>query len=427
MDGEVGRFTFKTHCIEKDGKIVYDTSRYFFPTLKGKEWYKTIGFKEISMVYGVIDNSYRKVRELINRIRYQEGATPLKTLEESVEAEGSKIIDFIEYKANCILESNNFTREGKPKDKSIEYGCIKAPCIAYISGEEVSPFTTDIIREELEKSERTNLFSEEVCSEILKNPVIYENPSETINIIIDDVCAKKQKESRKNENISKDKSSEKYVYNTIAHIEKVDKSYTLNEKSTVSILPILIAFLLSNGLVNYRLQFFLDGLRTLHASILKAFSWHKNIAIILDWYHLEEKCKMQLSMGLKGHVIRNEILDKLLPLLWYGLIDRAITLLTDIDKSLIKDESKLQALIGYFERNRKYIPCYAMRKKLGLRNSSNIGEKMNDLIVSERQKHNGMSWSKSGSVALASITTMVRNNEQDNWFNNKDIEFKMAA
>ena len=88
-------------------------------------------------------------------------------------------------------------------------------------------------------------------------------------------------------------------------------------------------------------------------------------------------------------------------------------------------ESKLQVLIDYFERNRKYIPCYVIRDKLGLRNSSNIGEKMNDLIVSERQKHNGMSWSKSGSVALASITTMVRNNEQDNWFKNKNIKFKI--
>jgi hypothetical protein len=228
--------------------------------------------------------------------------------------------------------------------------------------------------------------------------------------------------------VEEDNISEgKYVYNTIAHITKVDSSYTLNERSTVRILPVLIAFLLSNDLLGYRLQFFLDGQRTLHAAILKAFSWHKNIAIILDWYHLVEKCKMQLSMALKGRAIRNETLNKLLPLLWYGLVDRAIAQLMSIDKNLIKDESKLQVLIDYFERNRKYIPSYVIRDKLGLRNSSNIGEKMNDLIVSERQKHNGMSWSKSGSVALASITTIVRNNEQDNWFKNKNIKFKIAA
>jgi hypothetical protein len=396
--------------------------------LKGKEWYKTVGFKEISMVYGAIEKSYRKVSKLINRIRYQEGATPLRTLAESVESEGSKIIDFIEYKSSHILESNNFSQEGTPKDNTIEYGCIKGPQTSYLTEREGSGFIAGIIREEVERGVKTNLFTEEVCYEIVKNPVIYENPSNTIDIIVDDVGAKKQKETRRSENVEENNKSErKYVYNTIAHLKKGDSSYTINERSTVRILPVLIAFLLSNDLLGYRLQFFLDGQRTLHAAILKAFSWHKNIAIILDWYHLVEKCKMQLSMALKGRVIRNEILDELLPLLWYGLVDRAIALLMSIDKNLIKDESKLQVLIDYFERNRKYIPCYVIRAKLGLRNSSNIGEKMNDLIVSERQKHNGMSWSKSGSVALASITTMVRNNEQDNWFKNKNIKFKIAA
>jgi hypothetical protein len=39
------------------------------------------------------------------------------------------------------------------------------------------------------------------------------------------------------------------------------------------------------------------------------------------------------------------------------------------------------------------IPVYAVRRQLGLRNSSNRGEKANDLLVAARQKHNGMSWS----------------------------------
>ena len=57
------------------------------------------------------------------------------------------------------------------------------------------------------------------------------------------------------------------------------------------------------------------------------------------------------------------------------------------------------------------IPCYALRKKLRLRNSSAIGEKMNDLIVSSRQKHSGMSWSKSGSFSLAALTAAKLNGE----------------
>ena len=52
---------------------------------------------------------------------------------------------------------------------------------------------------------------------------------------------------------------------------------------------------------------------------------------------------------------------------------------------------------------------------------------MNDLLVSKRQKHNGMSWSKKGSVALALITAIERNKESGKWFEKKELEFKFAA
>ena len=52
---------------------------------------------------------------------------------------------------------------------------------------------------------------------------------------------------------------------------------------------------------------------------------------------------------------------------------------------------------------------------------------MNDLIVSNRQKHNGMAWSKSGSVALATVTALKRNNEADKWFRERKLDFQLAA
>ena len=87
----------------------------------------------------------------------------------------------------------------------------------------------------------------------------------------------------------------------------------------------------------------------------------------------------------------------------------------------------MKKLVEYLKRNTPYIPCYAIRKELGLCNSSAIGEKMNDLIVSDRQKHNGMSWSRDGSVALASITALKRNNESKKWFEEQEIDYKLAA
>ena len=52
---------------------------------------------------------------------------------------------------------------------------------------------------------------------------------------------------------------------------------------------------------------------------------------------------------------------------------------------------------------------------------------MNDLIVSTRQKHNGMSWSKKGSIGLASVTALKQNKEFDLWFRQKKLDFKLAA
>ena len=189
----------------------------------------------------------------------------------------------------------------------------------------------------------------------------------------------------------------------------------------------MIAFIFKNGLTGKHFQFFTDGHRILNATILKCFKWYKNVGIILDWYHLEKKCKEQLSMALKGREIRNKVLEDLLPLLWNGLTDKAIDLLEKMEVSKIKDQSVLLKLVEHLSRNKNYIPCYSIRKKVGLRNSSNIGEKMNDLIVSDRQKHNGMSWSKEGSVALTSVTALERNDEWKNWFEHGEIEFKLVS
>lgn len=136
---------------------------------------------------------------------------------------------------------------------------------------------------------------------------------------------------------------------------------------------------------------------------------------------------MQLSMAMNGRDIRNNILGELRRLLWYGMVDKVKRYLKSVDENLIKDRYQLEVLINYIERNREYIPCYGVRKNLGLRNSSNIGEKTNDLIVSNRQKHNGMSWSKDGSISLACVAMIERNKEYKNWFEKGELELKLVT
>ena len=395
-----------------DAGTKYNTAQNLFPELRAKEFYKTTGFKEIAMVYGDTEQSYRKTTNLINRIRYQiqgEG-TPSRTLQENTEKEGAKLIDFIEQQTKRILTKNNFTTDGKYLGNTPEY----------MENQAVT-FPEEDILSAAEECLDTN-----IRDEVLNNPVCYEYPENTVNISIDDVIVKRQKTERvKGGNFEKNKR--KYVHNTIAHVARKNRNYTLNGCSTKKVLGYLIAFILNNGLTGNRLQFFTDGHKILNEAIIKCFKWFVNIGIILDWYHLEKKCKEQLSMAMKGRIVRNEFLEGLLPLLWVGLTDKAITLIEEMDPSLIKNHAIVEKLVQYLDRNRPYIPSYAIRKHLGLRNSSNLGEKMNHLIVSERQKHNGMSWSKSGSIALASITALKRNSETKNWLENQKIEFKLAA
>ncbi|MBF0236708.1 MAG: hypothetical protein HQM12_03320 [SAR324 cluster bacterium] len=165
----------------------------------------------------------------------------------------------------------------------------------------------------------------------------------------------------------------------------------------------------------------------MYSSLRIFFSWRSQLTVILDWFHLEKKCKELLSMACKGSLIRNSILDKLLPLLWHGLVEQAVESLRLLLESQIKNQEELLHLIRYLEKNRPMIPAYEIRKQLGLRNSSNRGEKANDLLVADRQKNNGMSWSKAGSVALASVTALKKNQEYPTWFKHHVLEFKLVA
>ena len=91
VEGEIGRITFNSYWVEP-GAGTDDTATSLFPTLHGKEWYRTTGFKEIGLVHGTVEGSYRKTSALINRVRHQEDATPFRTLRENTEYEGRQIM-----------------------------------------------------------------------------------------------------------------------------------------------------------------------------------------------------------------------------------------------------------------------------------------------------------------------------------------------
>ena len=381
--------------------------------MQGEEKYQTEGFKEIALIYGTAEDSFRKTALLINRIRHQKvGGTPFRTMREVTEHEGRLLQEHIEQKTSRIFQENGFTPEGYPEE-------------AIVNAITPSPS----ILAEAELAERLVHYDllEDDKSEMETNPVPYEDAETAIHISVDDVGVKKQKENREKKTCApRSKKNRERVQNTVIHVDNGGRSYILNGYGILCMLRILLAFLLHNEFLSKKWVFFVDG-NGLYKSVLEFFSWHRNLSVILDWYHLKKKCQELLSMTMKGREIRNEVLEKLLPLLWHGLVDQAIRYLKSLPECEIKNEEQRGKLISYVDRNRPMIPVYAIRKELGLRNSSNRGEKANDLIVAQRQKHNGMSWSKSGSVSLATVAALKKNKEYPKWFRDREIEFKLVA
>ena len=422
MDGEVGRFTFTTHGVQQGSTLRHRTSRWLFPALQAKEWYRTRGFKEVALVHGVVEDSYRKTSRWINRIRHQteEEGTPYRTLCDGSEWEGTHILAHVEARTEQILAEHEVTCEGLPAEER-----------------DTASASTMLSSEAIQTAREACLRSEEETAAMADNPVPYEDPSTQTYVTIDDVCAKKQKahrgsdpdrdreEKKEKKEKKKKKKKKASVYTTVAHVEHEDASYVLVGAKVVGVLRTIWALLLHNGLTEQGLIFLTDGQRTLQAAIVCAFSGWGSLQLILDWYHLEKRCKEVLSLAMKGREIRNATLEKLCPLLWHGLTDQAIQFLRELDAEQVKKEEAREELIGYLTRCQPYIPCYAVRQKLGLRNSSQIGEKMNDLVVSERQKNNGMSWSPEGSVGLAALTALIRNQEQDTWFNTGTVKLEL--
>jgi len=408
VDGEVGRFMFETHRVEREDGAVVDT-RELFPRLTGQEWYRTVGFKELGIVQGTLTGSYRRSTAWLNRLRHQAPGTPTRTLSHNSEQEGLGLLAHLEQQTADILAAHEFSDDHPAPAQQAHYqqqAWVTHPA------------------EQVQAAVLQCAPDASYLEEMAHNPVPYEVAAQSVQVSIDPVGVKHQKETHNQ--VPKEQPRD-MVYQTVAHLQHGEREYLFNGREIAAVLRCILAFLLHNDLLRYNLLFFVDGQRSLSQTILALFAWFTPLQLILDWPHLVKKCREQLSMALKGREIRNQVLKQLVPLLWLGCVDRAIQLLQQLDPAQIKNSQPLEQLMGYFQRQQPFIPCYAVRKTLGLRNSSNRGEKANDLLVAHRQKHKGMSWSDSGSVALAALAALVRNDEQAQWFRAHSLRFAFAS
>jgi hypothetical protein len=434
VDGEVGRFIFKTYDVIGENKKPLFTGTGLFPKCKGRQWYPTSGFKEIALIYGAAQRSYRQTIKVFNHSRRQEiGGTPLNTLCDVTQAEGLKVLDFLTRKTESTLKKQGFNSAGVPGADCVVIKQI--PDAVYLKKKGLQPALIAVCEDMAKKG-----LSAEDIDKVQKanadDNKCYEKAEQCVYVHIDDVGVKEQKQHRGKKGatnvpdvIQKEATKDKRptVQNTVARIEHTGKGFTLTGRSVAEILTFVLAFLLNNALLGLNIKVCTDGQRCLQDAIVSFFSWHRHLTLLLDWFHLVKKFKEDLSLACKGREIRNRYLKQLLTLLWFGLVDKAQGYLAAIPATDIKDTKAIARLRAYLERNRKWIPCYAMRSKLKLPNSSNPVERCNNLVTAKRQKHHGMSWSENGSYALTSLNAVTVNSATRQWVENRTIPFVLVA
>ena len=123
-------------------------------------------------------------------------------------------------------------------------------------------------------------------------------------------------------------------------------------------------------------------------------------AMILCWWHLRKRCyrtdefrgrsqgsSPRVREGVAGAVVGRK----------GGCRDRT----SEGALEWVRNPAAVEELIAYLEKRRAYIPDYQQRQRAGLWIASTRVEKYNDWAVSGRCKHQGMSWSPQGVLALA--------------------------
>jgi hypothetical protein len=148
-------------------------------------------------------------------------------------------------------------------------------------------------------------------------------------------------------------------------------------------------------------------------------TWFEDLGIsskvmVLCWWHLRKRCYESMSSAGGPKDRRRAFEKELLGSLWKGQVETAIGLLRGA-REWVRNPRAVEELIGYLEKRRAFIPDYEQRHKAGLWIASTRVEKWNDWAVSARCKHQGMSWSPRGVLALAALEAARRNGELNEW------------
>jgi hypothetical protein len=182
---------------------------------------------------------------------------------------------------------------------------------------------------------------------------------------------------------------------------------------------LLVVLLLAVG-AQRSLLLIADGARWIRAFFTETLAHIPNKTMILDWYHLQQKCLDLSSRICRGKGARVRFLWRLYRCLWRGDVPAAVALL-EAYRPHTKNMAMLETLIAYLEARAHWMPNYRQRRINQQYVGSGHVEKANDLIVARRQKGRGMQWSLETSDALAALRTLMLNGGWERYWQQRQV------
>lgn len=163
-----------------------------------------------------------------------------------------------------------------------------------------------------------------------------------------------------------------------------------------------------------------DGARWIRAFFDERLAGLPGARHLLDWYHLEAKCRDLSSRICRDKAAKGVFLRRLYRRLWAGRAGDAVTWLERY-RPQAKNPAVLDELSGHVAARATWIPNYRQRRRDQQDIGSGHGEKANDLIVARRQKNRGMQWSLESSDALAALRTLLLNGGWERYWQSREV------
>jgi len=163
-----------------------------------------------------------------------------------------------------------------------------------------------------------------------------------------------------------------------------------------------------------------DGARWIRAFWRTLITPVPTTLMILDWWHLRQKCAELGSRICRGHLAKERFLLQVQRRLWRGDVDGACAYV-EAYRPQARNTERLEELLAYLRARREFLPNYRQRYTSRQYIGSGHTEKFNDLLVARRQKGAGRHWSQETSDALAALRTLLLNGGWNRYWQQRQV------